>query len=267
MNKRTRPANVLLDLLRSSAGQELPVQALIRYGAVFGFSANKVRVTLSRLAGRGLVSSPSRGRYRLGQRSDPVHAFVERWRLGEARVRPWSGQWLLAVVSALDDRSRWSLHTLGFRALCADNLWCRPDNLALSRDQLRDQAMALGLDQTICWWQGVPQAGARQPHQLWDARALEQAYGRGTAALETSLTRLSRLPLDEALRESFTLGGEVIHRLAKDPLLPEEMVDVTGRQRLWERMQEYDQAGREIWSRLGAAVPQYTPRPQLLPVA
>ena len=48
--------------------------------------------------------------------------------------------------------------------------------------------------------------------------------------------------------ESFRLGGEGIHVLAKDPLLPQELIDTALRANLWQTMIDYDRLGREIWS-------------------
>ena len=113
---REKPADILLDLLRGAKHEGRRTAQLIESAALFGIQENTVRVTLSRLNSRGLVVSPSRGRYRLAEAADPINVFVERWREGENRIRPWEHrQWLLCHPGSDDDRTAWSLDALGFR--------------------------------------------------------------------------------------------------------------------------------------------------------
>ncbi|MEX1237098.1 MAG: hypothetical protein WD994_02400, partial [Pseudomonadales bacterium] len=82
-------------------------------------------------------------------------------------------------------------------------------------------------------------------------------------ALRQSAARLTKLPRRDALKESFHLGGEAVHILAKDPLLPSEVIDTTQRKQLWETMLAYDRLGRNIWTtRLSS--PERIPTPQLI---
>ncbi len=107
---RTRPGDVILDLLRSARGRRQSVSALVERGALFGFSENTIRVTLSRLMSRGRIESPGRGEYRLSPETDALNDFVERWRLGEDRVRAWQpGHWLLAHLADADGPSAQAL--------------------------------------------------------------------------------------------------------------------------------------------------------------
>jgi hypothetical protein len=62
------------------------------------------------------------------------------------------------------------------------------------------------------------------------------------------LKTLDKLPVEDAMKESFVLGGKAIQVLSKDPLLPDELMDSTDRTKLWQAMLQYDQVGREIWS-------------------
>ena len=55
--------------------------------------------------------------------------------------------------------------------------------------------------------------------------------------------------------ESFTLGGEALHLLAKDPYLPAELQDPGIRERLWQTMLRYDELGRSIWSPAQGSMP------------
>lgn len=265
---RTRPAAVMLDLLRSADGHEYSAQALIRFGAVFGFPENRVRVTLSRLLSRGLIESPERGRYRLAAQGDRLHGFVERWRLGEARMRPWTrGQWLFAHPQGEVAGSHWALDALGFREV-RNGLWARPDNLAIATDALTQLGAEIGLAADVLIFPGrVDDEAAAVWTRVWHVGALEEAYADLCERLEKSAERLEALPLAEAMLESFTLGGEVVHRLAKDPLLPEELIDVSDRARLSAAMLDYDALGRRVWTQAGEDAPLATPRPQLQQVS
>ncbi|MDZ7826195.1 MAG: hypothetical protein U5R48_09525 [Gammaproteobacteria bacterium] len=68
---------------------------------------------------------------------------------------------------------------------------------------------------------------------------------------------------DDARLESFRLGGEVIHALAKDPLLPEELVETGVRAELWRAMLDYDARGKAIWASSEGEKPGTMPVPQL----
>jgi hypothetical protein len=82
----------------------------------------------------------------------------------------------------------------------------------------------------------------------YDINKLEQGYVELTAKLEHSADRLQKKPLALAKVESFTLGGEGLHLLAKDPYLPAELQSPRNRERLWQTMLRYDDLGRSIWS-------------------
>ena len=65
-------------------------------GRLFGFTENTLRVTLSRLVSRGTLTNPRRGYYQLSKGTDELNRFVDDWRQGESRTRPWNpGQWLI----------------------------------------------------------------------------------------------------------------------------------------------------------------------------
>jgi len=263
--ERNSPSAVILDMLRSARSRRRTARSLISAGALFGFSANTMRVNLSRLMARGLIESPERGLYQLSSQTDAVNEFVERWHLGEARVRPWSrGAWLFAHLEGDAGGSVWSLEALGFRAV-RSGLFARPDNLALTTGELHALATGLGLGPGVLLITGMPDEAAtadRWP-TLWQPERLNEEYEDACRRLEASACRLPELPRDEARLECFTLGGEMIHRLAKDPLLPAGMVNVEARERLWRAMLDYDAQGKEIWAGGKHDVLRRMPRPQL----
>ncbi|MGE0625041.1 MAG: hypothetical protein AB7I04_16350 [Pseudomonadales bacterium] len=263
--ERNSPSAVILDMLRSARSRRRTARSLISAGALFGFSANTMRVNLSRLMARGLIESPERGLYQLSSQTDAVNDFVERWRLGEARVRSWdAGTWLFAHLTDEASAGRWALESLGFRAVRAA-LYARPDNLAPSLQQLRALAGGIGLPAEVLLIAGRPEDGATAASwpALWDPERLNADYADACRRIEESARRLPGLPEDEARLECFSLGGEMIHRLAKDPLLPAGMVDVSTRERLWRAMLDYDAQGKDIWAGGKHDVLRRMPRPQL----
>lgn len=262
---RTRPSDVIFDLLRSTRRRRQPAGALIETGALFGFSENTMRVTLSRLMARGRIESPSRGVYSLSPQTDALNDFVERWRLGEQRVRPWQpGRWLFAHAAEPPDAALWALDALGFRA-AQPGLFVRPDNLAMEGDALRALASSIGLVPEVLLIAGTPQ-GEAVPEgwvALWKPAALDADYRRCIERLEASAARLPELDDDDARLECFRLGGEMIHRLAKDPLLPAELVDATARDALGQATLEYDRLGKELWASASHGELRHMPHPRL----
>jgi phenylacetic acid degradation operon negative regulatory protein len=263
--QRTKPSSVVLDMLRSARSRRRTVRSLIDAGALFGFSENTMRVTLSRLNARGLIESPERGLYRLTEQTDALNDFVERWRLGEARVREWQpGTWVLAHVQGDLAASAWALDALGFREI-RTALYARPDNLALSHAELRTLAESIGLKPSVLLMAGTPEGeGVSEWVKAWHPTRLEDDYADALERLDASAKRLPSLSRTEAMLECFTLGGEMIHRLAKDPLLPGEFVDCAARGALGQAMLDYDQLGKRIWAAGKDDTLRHMPRPQMV---
>ena len=70
----------VLSVARAGRQPSVRVSLLIDACALFGFSANTVRVTLAKMRAAGDVDSPSRGLYRLGPRSLDLSDRVMGWR-------------------------------------------------------------------------------------------------------------------------------------------------------------------------------------------
>jgi phenylacetic acid degradation operon negative regulatory protein len=83
---------------------------------------------------------------------------------------------------------------------------------------------------------------------LWDGTELDRRYRDATARLVHSAERLPSLPVEQAMTESFLLGGRVLQQLVLDPLLPAPLVDETARLALLEHMRAYDRLGRDAWA-------------------
>jgi phenylacetic acid degradation operon negative regulatory protein len=249
------PKTLLLDLLRV-APASVPVRGLCAVGELFGLEENAMRVALTRLCARGLVHSDERGSYRLAPPAAVLSRWVDAWREGERRMRPWQGEWL-AVWHPRGgrgprDRSLRALGRLGFRE-GRPGLWLRPDNLRAPRRELEVALHQLGLVADAALFVArdfPPTLVAEWLRALWPLAELREGWRRSLGRLETSRARLDSIARERALRESFLVGGEAIRLLALDPLLPDEILDGADRRRLHEAMVAYDRAGRAIWKRL-----------------
>lgn len=255
MTAAVTPRNVVLNLVRASHKNAVSVRRLVAVGALFGFTANAVRVAIARLINDRLLRSDERGWYRLGPAAVAVHAHVEDWRRGEARIRPWKGEWLAIALMPSGDRAarRASLHALGRLGLREGmpGLWLRPDNLRETMPVTAERLQALGLEDTAELFRARDFGAAltRRLHELWPAKTLVRGHERALAGLERSLDALGSMPHDAALVETFLLGGDAIRVLATDPLLPAEIMAGDARAALTETMQRYDTVGRALWSR------------------
>lgn len=235
----------------------MPVRVLVAGGELFGIAENSVRVTLARLHRSGLVERDRRARYRLGNAAAAVQRRVACWRRLDDRVRLWEGGWLAAHTAgvrplpgrAARRRQTRGLRLLGFREL-KPGLAVRPDNLAAPIQEIRAELQALGLAPGIPVF-AVAHLDAHhemQARRLWDAETLVDGYRASCEALRRSAARLGRLEQDEALVESFQLGGRVIRQLVLDPLLPEPIVAAKQRSALLSAMLRYDRLGRACWT-------------------
>ncbi|MEX2327061.1 MAG: hypothetical protein WD558_04975, partial [Pseudomonadales bacterium] len=229
------PASIILDLLRTYRHRGTAVKEIMAAGAMFDFSENAMRVNLSRLVGKGLVENFERGYYRISDHADPVNEFVEAWREGEDRVKPWDGASWLVVHSSHEEAPKraWALDANGFRQI-AEGLWARPDNLSLTHTALDMRLRQLGVDARSVLLTNAQIDKRCQDAWLiqFDLDRLVTTYSESEKALRQSAARLTKLPRRDALKESFHLGGEAVHILAKDPLLPSEVIDTTQRKLL-----------------------------------
>jgi len=179
-----------------------------------------------------------------------VNDFVEGWRDGEERRRPWTERRFLMVhLNAATDRDAWVLDALGFRQL-KDSIWARPDNLIRSHEAILTLMKQLGSSDDLFLASNVNLSSNDEVALIncYDTDALTERYIELSAKLNESEGRLLGMPRVDALKESFMLGGEAIQVLAKDPLLPDEVQPGASRFELWKTMLRYDKTGRDIWA-------------------
>jgi phenylacetic acid degradation operon negative regulatory protein len=249
------PKSLILDLLSTLGGRSMPVRALVDAAALFAIEENSLRVALTRLVAVGTLERDDRGEYRLGKRAHAVQHQVITWRHLEERVRPWQGGWIGVSTAGLPRRARSELRRseralrfFGFREL-APGLEVRPDNLATSLADLRNELASLGLPASapVLAIAELDSGADGRARGLWDARRLVADYRRSAAELAASEVRLPALSVRAAMIESFLLGGRVIRQLVLDPLLPEPIVETAERRALVGAMRRYDKVGNACW--------------------
>jgi len=246
--------SLILDLLRTSKPSALPVRLLVDTAAIFEISENALRVNLNRLIKRDAIAQDSRGYYQVSETTTPLRNWVSGWRDGEKRIRPWNSQWLsLQLSSALKAKAGEQLqraaYRFGFRQFW-DSCWIRPDNLRVNSRELRLLISQLSGKDDFLLTEVAHFECQHDPAELWPITSLEQEYQAQTNRLNTSLENLETVDLATKFRESFILGGDCIHTLAIDPLLPPEMINTDLRDNLTELMHRYDRVCRPFWQEL-----------------
>jgi phenylacetic acid degradation operon negative regulatory protein len=244
--------SVVLDLLSTMRGGALPVRALVAAAGLFGISENSLRVALARLRASGMVTSEEPGLYRLGTSAEAVNRLATSWRSIDRTLRPWSGHWIAVAGgdgNRSGDRSGRALAFLGFRNLRGD-LALRPDNLAGGMTATRDRLLELGLEPSADVFRVHDLAPPTQQRvvRLWDTAAIRHGYRRTIAELERSERALASAPREQAMAESFLVGGRAIRQLVLDPRLPDPLVPAAERRALVDTLLRYDRAGRGRWA-------------------
>jgi phenylacetic acid degradation operon negative regulatory protein len=253
MAQPVNPRSVVLNLVRVTQ-RSVSVRQLVAIGGLFGLNANAVRVAVARLVADGRLESDERGSYRLAPAAAPLHEHVEAWRRGEARMRPWRGDWLAVALPVGTARAarRSSLGALARLGLCEGlpGVWVRPDNLRQPFESLTERLRALGLEDGAELFRArdfSAHTAQRFASELWPIRALQRGYETALRNLERSLEQLDGMPRDTALVQTYLLGGEAIRVLATDPLLPEQIMEGATRAALTETMLRYDTLGHALW--------------------
>jgi phenylacetic acid degradation operon negative regulatory protein len=213
MQERNKPftaRSVLASALLGMDPPELPVAQLVRLTGLFGISANRARVALSRMVAAGEVTTDGSGTYRLAGRLRERQARQSASRAGS--TAPFDGQWWLAVV--VTKGSTAEIRTTRRRALAharlaelREGVWMRPANVELHLP------VELGADVELLSTR--PEVPERLAANLWDLaawadRAEQLLDAMGVLSPDTA----------SALAPGFELSASVLRHLQADPLLP-----------------------------------------------
>ena len=246
--------DLILDLLVAHGGT-LPVLALCRAGSLMGIGQSAVRVGLTRLAGQGKIVRGARGCYALNLSGPALARDVDDWGHKGSQTAAWRGHWLAVQDAGVlrSDKTAWRRHSLALElrglAPFQPGLHVRPDNLKGGVTAVRTQLLDLGLSPQALVFRlaGLDPARQAAACKLWKVDALLAEYRRLQKALEQSGTRLKKLKLENAVRESLLLGRAVIAQLIRDPLLPPELMPPEARLALVRTMQSYQREALALW--------------------
>ncbi len=251
--------SLILDLLSTLRRGTMPVRALIEAGALLGIEENNIRVSLARLHAAGRIERDQRGRYRLGPAVAAISHSLRGWRELGTRRRAWRGDWIAVHCGRLGRgparrRRERALDWLGLREL-EPGLSLRPDNLRGGLRAARDRLEALARDGDeesalgrVFLLRELDETSEREARNLWDAKQLTEDAVRSLAALRRSEARLPGLSVEDAMVETFLVGGSVLRELVRHPLLPDEILDPQPLEALLSAMKRYDRLGRDRWA-------------------
>ncbi len=252
--------SLVLDLLSTLRRGSMPVRALVDAGALLGIEENNIRVSLARLYASGRIDRDERGRYRLGPAVAAISGRLRSWRDLTQRQRAWKGDWIAVHCARLGRggarrRRERALELLGFRDL-EPGFSLRPNNLRGGLDGAREQlvSLATGIEVTdtavgrVFLARDLDPASDLEARSLWDATALAEASRASLESLRESEARIAGLTNDEAMVETFLVGGRVLRQLVRHPLLPAEILDPKPLANLLDAMKRYDRLGRDAWA-------------------
>ncbi len=249
------PKNLILSMLQASKSKAMPIKTLVQIGKLLGFTSNTIRVRTTRLLREGTIESDERGLYRISKKSSQISLYLERWRKGEDQVTDWNGKWLCFIPTSGKEQLMKSivkrLDMLGFRK-GLPGFWIRPDNLTLEFKKIKSL-----IEQHSSQHQGelFRAEGFSQKQisnwsrNLWPTKEIARIQDTIGSKLEDSFKRLSKMPTENALIESFLFGSQAIYALTMDPMLPGQMMNATSRIQLTEMMKSYDKLGKQLWSK------------------
>lgn len=197
--------SAVLSTLLGAHPPQLPARSLVKVGELFGVAEGTIRVALSRMVAAGDLVQRN-GDYALTSRLIQRQARQDAGRA--PAVRPWSGEWEIAVVTA--DR-RPPAERSSFRSAMAElrlaelreGTWLRPANLV----------RPLRVDCVVLLGRPVDDP-AELAASLWD---LPGWSARARLLLET-------LDDADALPDRFMLAAAVLRHFVADPLLPPELL-------------------------------------------
>ena len=252
--------SVILELLAAGPSiyrESIPVRQLVRAASVFEIAENSVRVAIVRLRAEGLLDSPTRGQYCLGPAAKGVTNKIRSWQRISKRIGQWDGTWIAVFTADLSRTNRpalrkreQALRLLGFGELRA-GLHVRPNNLTIDAEALRDELIDLGLEFSapVFVVSSFSEDDLVSVKNLWDTETMNGVYRDLHDQLNTSIARLTDLPLHEAVREAFLFEREAVRWLVLDPLLPDPLIHHDDRDALLEATFNYNEKALSLWSK------------------
>ncbi|WP_151742818.1 PaaX family transcriptional regulator C-terminal domain-containing protein [Acinetobacter sp. TUM15113] len=247
--------DLIIDLLLGLQGRAISIKQIIVAARLFEISENSIRVAVTRLSGDGVIEAIERGTYQFTLQSHEWANVMLNRKHGTKQTKMWNQHYLAVFTgelgrvdrTALNRRER-ALKHFGFKEL-EQGIYIRPDNLVISFEQLFAELQVSGLEASakICQISHFDTMTVDRIPKLWATQNLNQNYEKYNHMIQTWLSTVHQLSLEEAARESLLLGRQTISLLMNDPLLPESFVDVQLREQFAQSVQQLDQTGLEAW--------------------
>ena len=233
LTSTSSPQHLLVTLLGDywqGRREHLPSAALVRLVGEFGVSDANARAALSRLSRRGVLEQSRSGRHTLYGLTPEARATVvgsdRRIKDFGAHVRPWDGQWTVAMFSLPEAQRdirhllRSKLRWLGLAPLF-DGVWASPhaspDDVLAVLDELSVTSASVVRGR---------ESGGRPMVDAWDLEALRTAYVQFCADARPLLerARLGEVSSAQALTARTQLMDTWRRFPGLDPDLPQEVL-------------------------------------------
>jgi phenylacetic acid degradation operon negative regulatory protein len=222
-------------------GGEVHVASLIKLVRPLGFSANAIRLGLSRMFRKGVFNVRKVGRRSCYSLSTKGTRWMEQGRVRafDFEHKPWDGKWRLVVYNipeklrVLRDRLRSKLHSLGFANL-STSVWISPYDFFSEIEAFTSGKKMSRYVETF----EAEYKGKRKVKELvvilWELDELARRYQSFISRYATLYSRHKRavkaggsLDLAECFGQRFCLSAEYIALRLEDPMLPLELLPKT----------------------------------------
>lgn len=246
--------DLVLDLL-AAHGAELSGHVICGAGQLLGHRESTTRVAMTRLLAGKKVRRATRGMYALDRAGLTLADALDAWSQEMSDEVAWRRDWVGVhdACVARSDKTCWRHHQLalslrGFAAF-RHGLQLRPCNRAGGVHVERSKLNALGLSQqaSVFLISHLDASDARFASKLWPVQELSARYKALQSALTMHLKMLPHLPREQALKETLLLGRAAVSQLARDPMLPPELMPSAPRDALVGSLQEYKRGAHEVW--------------------
>ncbi len=257
IKKSLTPRRLIMSLFNTPETSTLTIGQLINAGSLFDFEPSSVRMAVTRLIKDHLINSVERGVYCSGKNAEALYAEIQGWRTADKKMKPWQGDWHLALTTHLGRTNKSQLRSMtrafqlyGFAEIEL-GVWIRPANLIQNVNQLYQNLLEIGMREQ-CYLLTVNEI-AKHHHQTWltqwPIEKLQASYRETTERLNKSQQSFANMSTEEAAKESLLLGESAIRLINLDPLLPREIIDTDEFQSLVSCMLAYDKIGQFYWQK------------------
>ncbi|MDO6711815.1 hypothetical protein Q4567_13860 [Aliiglaciecola sp. 2_MG-2023] len=215
-------------------------------------SEASLRMALSRQTKQGKLIREN-GKYSLAKSRKPF-VLPRFWLDMQQRSANWDGEWLLVnqlqhkfsptIMRRLNNKA----DLLGFKSFPTLG-WLRPNNLIDLREETLFHFHSVVEEPQFltCCLTDIDEASIGLFTQSWPLDKLNQFYHKAYELIFSESELLETLSDKDILIRSFAIGRLVVEYLSKDPWLPEDLIDLPARTRLFEQTVEYYQKITPLW--------------------